>query len=67
MYSRNGTASGKLVYAHYGTSKDYKALEKAGLKLDGHIVLVRIGGGISVASKVLLAAKFGASAILTYK
>ena len=66
FYSLNGTASGQLVYAHYGRSADYAALAKANVSVAGRVVLVR-GGHISLPAKVVLAHEAGAVAILTYE
>ncbi|DAZ98187.1 TPA: hypothetical protein N0F65_005319 [Lagenidium giganteum] len=68
LYSKNGSATGPLVYAHYGTSRDYHALKKAGVNITGSVVLVRVGtaGDISLAAKVVLAGRAGAAGVLTY-
>lgn len=67
LYSKNGSATGGLVYAHFGASADYTALASANVTVAGKVALVRMGGGISLPAKVLVAAKFGAVAVLTYK
>lgn len=66
FYARNGSVSGPLVYAHFGTSSDYEALLAVGVNITGSIVLVR-EGNISLAAKVILAGSFGAVGIITYK
>ncbi|KDO35552.1 hypothetical protein SPRG_00397 [Saprolegnia parasitica CBS 223.65] len=65
-YSMNGTAQGKLVYAHYGRSNDYDRLRAAGVDLNGKVLLVRMGR-ISLAAKVEIAKETGAVAVLTYR
>lgn len=66
LYSRNGTSSGQVVYAHFGSSDDYQALALNKVIVTGKIVLVRIGGDVSLAAKVVIASKFGAIGVLTY-
>lgn len=66
MFARNGSSSGRLLYAHYATSSDFEALEKQGIDVTGSIVLVRMGK-ISLPAKVHLAGKAGAAGILTYQ
>ncbi|GMF09497.1 unnamed protein product [Phytophthora lilii] len=66
LYSKNGTASGAVVYAHFGSSEDYQALALNKVSVAGKIVLVRMGGDVSLAAKVVLASKFGAVGVLTY-
>ncbi|TYZ61871.1 hypothetical protein PybrP1_000991 [[Pythium] brassicae (nom. inval.)] len=61
----NGSATGKLVFANYGSSKDYDALAKANVSVTGAIVLVRIGD-ISLPAKIVLAGKYGAAGVITY-
>ncbi|OQS04715.1 N-acetylated-alpha-linked acidic dipeptidase [Thraustotheca clavata] len=65
FYSVNGTAQGKLVYAHYGRTQDYTKLRAAGVSLLGKVLLIRLGQ-ISLAAKVELAKDTGAVAVLTY-
>ncbi|OQR82800.1 N-acetylated-alpha-linked acidic dipeptidase-like protein [Achlya hypogyna] len=64
-YSMNGTAQGKLVYAHYGRTEDYEKLRSAGVNMTGKVILVRMGR-ISLAAKVEIAKDTGAVAVLTY-
>ncbi|KAL8018632.1 putative PA domain, transferrin receptor-like, dimerization domain, peptidase M28 [Plasmopara halstedii] len=66
LYSKNGTVSGPVVYAHFGSSDDYKALASNNVVVVGKIVLVRMGGDVSLAAKVIIASKFGAVGVLTY-
>lgn len=54
------------MFANYGTSKDYAALKKANVSVEGAIVLVRMGD-ITLPAKVVIAGKHGAAGILTYK
>lgn len=67
LYAKNGSAAGALVYAHFGGSDDYAALQRANVSVAGKLVFVRMGGALSLPAKVLLAGKFGAAAVLTYK
>ncbi|KUF96467.1 hypothetical protein AM588_10006044 [Phytophthora nicotianae] len=66
LYSKNGTASGPIVYAHFGSSEDYQALAQNNINVAGKIVLVRMGGDVSLPAKVVIASKFGAVGVLTY-
>ncbi|POM66222.1 N-acetylated-alpha-linked acidic dipeptidase-like protein [Phytophthora palmivora] len=66
LYSKNGTASGSVVYAHFGSSGDYQALALNNVSVAGKIVLIRMGGDVSLSAKVVLASKFGAVGVLTY-
>jgi N-acetylated-alpha-linked acidic dipeptidase len=66
LYSKNGSASGPVVYAHFGSSEDYQALALHNVSVAGKIVLVRMGGDVSLPAKVVLASKFGAVGVLTY-
>ncbi|CAK4666034.1 hypothetical protein LEN26_015078 [Aphanomyces euteiches] len=65
FYSKNGTARGPLVYAHYGRTEDFIALRTAGVNLTNAILLVRLGR-ISLPAKIELAKTVGAVAVLTY-
>nr|CCA25815.1 Nacetylatedalphalinked acidic dipeptidaselike protein putative [Albugo laibachii Nc14] len=65
MFAKNGSCSGRLLYAHFATSSDLEALEKKGIDITGSILLVRMGK-ISLPAKVHLAGKAGAAGILTY-
>ncbi|KAI1702610.1 peptidase family m28 domain-containing protein [Ditylenchus destructor] len=40
-YAGNGTVEGDLVYAHYGTPKDFKTLEEMGVSVKGKIAIMR--------------------------
>ena len=40
-HSKSGTAQGPLVYANYGTRRDFQFLEDKGINLNGSIALVR--------------------------
>ncbi|KAI9989483.1 hypothetical protein PInf_019766 [Phytophthora infestans] len=66
LYSKNGSVSGPVVYAHFGSSEDYQALALNNITVSGKIALVRIGGDISLPAKVVIASKFGAVGVLTY-
>lgn len=43
-YSASGNVTGSLVYANYGTYRDYQDLVDAGVELKGKIAIVRYGG-----------------------
>ncbi|XP_059800228.1 transferrin receptor protein 1-like [Hypanus sabinus] len=63
-YSANGTFTGKLVYANYGTEDDFKELQKQ-VDVNGTVVIVR-AGKISFAEKVFNAEKMKAGGVLIY-
>ncbi|KZT29237.1 Zn-dependent exopeptidase [Neolentinus lepideus HHB14362 ss-1] len=63
--SRNGTAEGQLVYAHYGRREDYLALVEKGVDLKGKVVITRYGG-IFRGLKVKGAEELGAAGVLIY-
>ncbi|XP_072897434.1 transferrin receptor protein 1-like [Hemitrygon akajei] len=63
-YSANGTFTGKLVYANYGTEDDFKELQKQ-VDVNGTVVIVR-AGEISFAEKVFNAEKMKAGGVLIY-
>ncbi|KAL0070001.1 Vacuolar protein sorting-associated protein 70 [Marasmius tenuissimus] len=42
-FSSNGDAEGQIIYANYGTKKDYDKLLEAGANFTGKIVLTRYG------------------------
>ncbi|KAK4504215.1 hypothetical protein PRZ48_005131 [Zasmidium cellare] len=64
-YSANGNATGSLVYANYGTFKDYEDLVNAGIDLKGKIILVKYGG-IFRGLKVKRASELGAIGVVMY-
>ncbi|XP_052398483.1 transferrin receptor protein 1 [Carassius gibelio] len=66
-YSETGRKEGKLVYANYGQLSDFETVqnETYRLSLNGSVVLMR-AGNISMAQKVMNAAKMGAIAALIY-
>ncbi len=64
-YGASGTASGQVVYANYARPKDFVALEKLGILVEGKIVLARYGENFR-GLKVLNAQKRGAAGILIY-
>ncbi|XP_062901641.1 transferrin receptor protein 1-like [Mobula hypostoma] len=63
-YSANGTFTGKLVYANYGTEDDFKELQNQ-VEVNGTVVIVR-AGKISFAEKVFNAEKMNAGGVLIY-
>uniref|UniRef100_A0A8C7JKN5 Transferrin receptor 2 n=1 Tax=Oncorhynchus kisutch TaxID=8019 RepID=A0A8C7JKN5_ONCKI len=65
-YSATGTATGGVVYVNYGRQQDFDWLQSAGVSVVGCVVVMRVGGGVSYAEKVLLAQKAGAGGALIY-
>uniref|UniRef100_A0A672T0W3 Transferrin receptor protein 1-like n=2 Tax=Sinocyclocheilus grahami TaxID=75366 RepID=A0A672T0W3_SINGR len=63
-YSETGRREGRVVYANYGELSDMQNKEY-GLNLNGSVVLMK-AGKISMAQKVMNAAKMGAVAALIY-
>lgn len=63
-YSETGRREGRVVYANYGELSDLQNKEHQ-LNLNGSVVLMR-AGKISMAQKVMNAAKVGAVAALIY-
>lgn len=63
-FSANGTFTGKLVYANYGTEDDFKELQKQ-MDVNGTVVIVRVGE-INFAEKVFNAEKMKAGGVLIY-
>ncbi|XP_058621679.1 transferrin receptor 1b [Onychostoma macrolepis] len=63
-YSETGRQEGRVVYANYGELSDLQNKEYR-LNLNGSVVLMR-AGKISMAQKVMNAAKMGAVAALIY-
>lgn len=55
-----------MVYANYGRPQDFKWLKSAGVSIDGNVVVIRVGGGVSFAEKVWLAESYGAGGVLIY-
>ncbi|XP_059390889.1 transferrin receptor protein 1-like [Carassius carassius] len=66
-YSETGRKEGRVVYANYGQLSDFETVqnETYRLSLNGSVVLMR-AGNISMAQKVMNAAKMGAIAALIY-
>uniref|UniRef100_A0A8C7TD68 Transferrin receptor 2 n=1 Tax=Oncorhynchus mykiss TaxID=8022 RepID=A0A8C7TD68_ONCMY len=65
-YSATGTATGGVVYVNYGRQQDFDWLQSSGVSVVGCVVVMRVGGGVSYAEKVLLAQKAGAGGALIY-
>lgn len=64
-YSKDGDATGELVYVNYGVPEDYEELERRGVSVAGKVVIARYGRswrGI----KPKVAAEHGALACLIY-
>uniref|UniRef100_A0A8C1XZC6 Transferrin receptor 1b n=1 Tax=Cyprinus carpio TaxID=7962 RepID=A0A8C1XZC6_CYPCA len=66
-YSETGRKEGRVVYANYGQLSDLETVKNGTyrLSLNGSVVLMR-AGKISMAQKVMNAAKMGAIAALIY-
>nr|POE62752.1 putative glutamate carboxypeptidase [Quercus suber] len=64
-YSASGNVTGRLVYANYGTYKDYEELQDAGVSLKDKIVIARYGG-IFRGLKVKRAEELGAIGVILY-
>lgn len=64
-YSKNGTATGPVVYANYGRVEDFQYLVDQGVNLTGTIALMRYGGAFR-GLKVRAAEKFGCAGALIY-
>uniref|UniRef100_A0A3B5LZW7 PA domain-containing protein n=1 Tax=Xiphophorus couchianus TaxID=32473 RepID=A0A3B5LZW7_9TELE len=58
-YSATGNYTGGVVYAHYGRPEDFNWLRSVGVSAAGHLVVMRVGGGVSFAEKVRLAERNG--------
>lgn len=64
-YAADGTARGEVVYANYGRPEDYRALEAAGVSVEGRVVLARYGA-VYRGVKVREAEKRGAVGVVLY-
>ncbi|XP_014830414.1 PREDICTED: transferrin receptor protein 2-like isoform X2 [Poecilia mexicana] len=65
-YSATGNYTGGVVYAHYGRPEDFNWLRSVGVLAAGHLVVMRVGGGVSFAEKVWLAERNGGGGALIY-
>ncbi|XP_059728587.1 transferrin receptor protein 2 [Haemorhous mexicanus] len=65
-WSAPGTATGGLVYAHYGRPQDVAELRARGVSLRGHLALLRLGRG-SPAQQVSAMFGAGAAGVLLYR
>ncbi|KAL8280525.1 hypothetical protein RQP46_007173 [Phenoliferia psychrophenolica] len=63
--SKNGTASGQLVYAGRGNREEFQALVAAGVEIKGKIAIVQYGGTFR-GLKVKNAGEFGALGCIVY-
>ncbi len=64
-YSASGAATAQIVYAHHGSRRDFEALERIGVDLEGRILLMRYFGA-GEGEKVLRAQRAGAAAVILY-
>lgn len=55
-----------MVYANYGRPEDFKWLKSVGVSVNGSVVVIRVGGGLSFAEKVWFAERNGAGGVLIY-
>ncbi|MBA0846577.1 hypothetical protein Goshw_004089 [Gossypium schwendimanii] len=65
-FSPSGTVHGKVVFANHGREDDYRTLGLMGVNVNGCIVIIRKGGGLSRGAVVKIAEKKGALGVLTY-
>jgi N-acetylated-alpha-linked acidic dipeptidase len=64
-FSDDGDAQGPLVYANYGSERDFAQLKSMGVQLHGAIVIVKMGHG-SADSKGRRVVRYGGKALLLY-
>ncbi|GAA5810867.1 hypothetical protein MFLAVUS_004295 [Mucor flavus] len=64
-YSKNGTVTGRVVYANYGRLEDFQFLKNQGVNLNGTIALIRYGSAFR-GLKVRAAEVFGCVGALIY-
>ncbi len=64
-YSGSGTATGRVVYANYGTRADFDRLKEWGVDCTGAVVLARYGGNFR-GYKARFAQEAGAAALIMY-
>ena len=64
-YSPSGSVKSQYVYANYGRPKDLDALQKAGVSVDGKIVITRYGECFR-GLKVMNAQALGAVGVIVY-
>ncbi|KAB2073626.1 hypothetical protein ES319_A07G096000v1 [Gossypium barbadense] len=65
-FSPSGTVHGKVVFANHGREDDYRTLGLMGVNVNGCIVVIRKGGGLSRGAVVKIAEKKGALGVLMY-
>ncbi len=64
-YSGSGDVTGEVVYANYGTKRDFEQLKEMGIDLHGKIVIARYGGNFR-GYKAKFAEEYGASGLIIY-
>ena len=64
-YSASGTATGRVVYANYGTRADFDRLREWGIDCTGAVVIARYGGNFR-GHKARFAQEAGAAALIMY-
>jgi N-acetylated-alpha-linked acidic dipeptidase len=62
--SKDMTSRGKLIYANYGTLKDYKLLEDNSIDINGSILIIKYGGYYPAFKKLRYAQEKGAVGVL---
>ncbi|ODV80905.1 vacuolar targeting protein [Suhomyces tanzawaensis NRRL Y-17324] len=67
-FGANGTIDSDYIYANSGDTEDYELLVKHGFEIAKKVVIVKteLNSNISIAEKVQIAQKFGASAFINY-
>ncbi len=63
--SASGDVTAEVVYANYGTPKDFEHLADLGIDLRGKLILVRYGGNFR-GVKAFLAQRSGAAGVIIY-
>ena len=64
-YSASGSATGRVVYANYGTRADFDRLREWGVDCTGAVVIARYGGNFR-GYKARFAQEAGAAALIMY-
>ncbi|KAI7884133.1 uncharacterized protein EV154DRAFT_428000 [Mucor mucedo] len=64
-YSKNGTATGPVIYANYGRLEDFQYLVDRGVQVNGTIALVRYGTSLR-GLKIKAAAQYGCVGVLIF-
>ncbi|KAH3665942.1 hypothetical protein OGAPHI_004131 [Ogataea philodendri] len=62
--SMKGSAKGPLVYANYGTTKDYEKLKDLGIQIKGSVLVIKYGGILKESKKLYMATEEGAAGVI---